>query len=99
MNMKNFEIPVLTENSRYLQTAALKFLAKRLLSLSPRLNDYSISNIDSSLVETSNKLFDALVKPILPYGCEVWGLEQLSKRQIFLKVQLNKLTLNFAKKY
>ena len=99
MNMQNFEIPVLTENSRYLQTAALKFLAKRLLSLSPRLNDYSISNIDSSLVETSNKLFDALVKPILPYGCEVWGPEQLSKRQIFLKVQLNKLTLNFANKY
>ena len=25
MDMKNFEIPVLTENSRYLQTAALKF--------------------------------------------------------------------------
>ena len=97
--MKNFEIPVLTENSRYLQTAALKFLAKRLLSLSPRLNDYSISNIDSSLVETSNKLFDALVKPILPYGCGIWGPEQLSKRQIFIKVQLKKLTLNFANKY
>ena len=48
MNMKNFEILVLTENSRYLQTAALKFLAKRLLLLSPRLNDYSISNIDTS---------------------------------------------------
>ena len=47
MNMKNFEISVLTENSRYFQIAALKFLAKRLLSLSPRLNDYSISNIDS----------------------------------------------------
>ena len=99
MNMKNFEIPVLTENSRYLQTAALKFLAKRLLSLSPRLNDYSISNIDYSLVGTSNKLFDALVKPILPYGCEIWGPEQLSKRQIFIKVQLKKLTLNFANKY
>ena len=86
MNMKNFEILVLTENSRYLQTAALKFLAKRLLSLSPRLNDYSISNIDSSLVETSNKLFDALVKPILPYGCEIWGPELLSKRHIFIKI-------------
>ena len=48
MNMKSFEIPVLTENSRYLQTAALKFLAKRLLSLSPRLNDCSICNIDTS---------------------------------------------------
>ena len=48
MNMKSFEIPVLTENSRYLQTAALKFLAKRLLSLSPRLNDYSICNTDTS---------------------------------------------------
>jgi len=29
MNMKNFEIPVLTENSRYLKTAALKFLGKK----------------------------------------------------------------------
>ena len=45
MNMKNFEIPVLTENSRYLQTAALKFLAKRLLLLSPRLNNYSTRSL------------------------------------------------------
>ena len=99
MNMKNFEIPVLTENSWYLQTAALKFFAKKLLSLSPRLNDYSICNIDSSLVETSNQLFDALVKAILPYGCEIRGPELLSKRHILIKVQLNKLTLNFANKY
>ena len=31
-----------------------------------------LSNIDSSAVETRNKLFDALVKPVPLYGCEIW---------------------------
>ena len=77
------KIPVLTENSRYLQTAALKFLAKSLPSCSPRLNDYWISNIDTSLVETSNKLFDALVKPIIPYGCEKYGDQNYCQKDTF----------------
>ena len=77
------KIPVLTENSRYLQTAALKFLAKSLPSCSPRLNDYWISNIDTPLVETSNKLFDALVKPIIPYGCEKYGDQNYCQKDTF----------------
>ena len=31
-----------------------------------------LSKIDSSAVETTNKLFDALVKPVPLYGCEIW---------------------------
>ena len=31
-----------------------------------------LSKIDSSAVETRNKLFDALVKPVPLYGCEIW---------------------------
>ena len=37
-----------------------------------------LSNIDSSAVETRNKLFDALVKPVRLYDCEIWGPELLS---------------------
>ena len=37
-----------------------------------------LSNIDYSVVETRNELFDALVKPVLLYGCEIWGPELLS---------------------
>ena len=29
-----------------------------------------LSNIDPSAIETRNELFDALVKPVLLYGCE-----------------------------
>ena len=34
-------------------------------------------NIDSSVVKTRNDLFDALVKLVLLYGCEIWGPELL----------------------
>ena len=37
-----------------------------------------LSNIDSSAVETRYKLFNALFKPVLIYGCEIWGPELLS---------------------
>ena len=37
-----------------------------------------LSNIDSSAVGIRNKLFDALVKPVLLNGCEIWGPELLS---------------------
>ena len=55
-----------------------KFLAKRLPKLSSQLSD-------PSAVEVRNKLFDALVKPVLLYGCEIRGPELLSYKTHFDK--------------
>ena len=57
-----------------------------------------LSNIDSSAVETRNKLFDALVKPVLLYVCEIWGPELLSFKTHFDKsiIEQVKQTLNVS---
>ena len=51
-----------------------------------------LSKIDSSALETRNKLFDALVKPVVLYGCEIWGPELLS-----YKTHCNKSTIEQVK--
>ena len=56
-----------------------------------------LSNIDSSAVETRNKLFDALVKPVLLYGCEVWGPELLSYKTHFVKSTIEQVHIKFCK--
>ena len=48
-----------------------------------------LSNSDSSAVETRSKLSDALVKPVLLYGCEIWGPELLSYKTYFDKSIIN----------
>ena len=58
-----------------------------------------LSNIDSSAVETRKELFDALFKPELLYGCEIWRPELLFIRHILIKVQLSKFTLNSVNKH
>ena len=57
-----------------------------------------LSNIDSSAVETRNKLFDALVKPVLIYVCKKWGPELLSFKTHFDKsiIEQVKQTLNVS---
>ena len=56
-----------------------------------------LSNIDSSAVETRNKLFDALVKPVLLYGCEIWGPELLSYKTHFDKSTIEQVHIKFCK--
>ena len=55
-----------------------------------------LAKIDSLAVETRNKLFDALVKPVLHYGCEIWGPELLSYKTNFDKstIEQVKQTIN-----
>ena len=55
-----------------------------------------LAKIDSLAVETRNKLFDALVKPVLHYGCEIWGPELLSYKTHFDKstIEQVKQTIN-----
>ena len=42
-------------------------------------------------VETQLHLFDALIKPILLYGCEVWGFENVEQNEIFHRNFLRKI--------
>ena len=57
-----------------------------------------LAKIDSLAVETRNKLFDALVKPVLHYGCQIWGPELLSYKTHFDKstIEQVKQTLNVS---
>ena len=48
------------------------------------------SNSDTTSITIQNKLFDALVKPILLYGCEIWGPELISDKTHFDKALFNK---------
>ena len=56
-----------------------------------------LSKIDSSAVETRNKLFDALVKPVLLYGCEIWGPELLSYKTHFEESTIEQVHIKFSK--
>ena len=51
-----------------------------------------LSNSDSSAVETRSKLSDTLVKPVLLYGCEIWGPEVLSYKTHFDKSTIEQVT-------
>ena len=56
-----------------------------------------LSNIDSSTVEIRNKLFDALVKPTLLYGCEIRESELLTYKTHFDKSTIEQVHIKFCK--
>ena len=55
------------------------------------------SNSDTTTITIKNKLFDALVKPILLYGCEIWGPELLSDKTHFDKSTIEQVHIKFCK--
>ncbi len=55
--------------------ALLKSATKAYYMLSNTLYSNNISNVQTYL-----KLFDALVRPILLYNCEIWGVDLLEKK-------------------
>ena len=78
-------LPRLSERRR-----RLKF---RLLATVKRL----FSNSVTTTITIKNKLFDALVKPILLYGCEIWGPELLSYKTHFDKSTIEQVHNKFCK--
>ena len=43
-----------------------------------------MSKIDRE-IDTKLHLFDVMIKPILLYGCEVWGYQNSEQIEIFLR--------------
>ena len=56
-----------------------------------------LSISDASAISIKNKLFDALVKPILLHGCEIWGPEILSYKTHFDKSTIEQVHIKFCK--
>ena len=57
----------------------------------------SFYNLDSATVAIKNKLFNALVKPVLLYACEIWGPELLSYKTHFDKSTIEQVHIKFCK--
>ena len=84
----------MTSSGRY--TYARDILSKKaykVLATVKRL----FSNSDTTTITIMNKLFDALVKPILLYGCEIWGPELLSYETHFDKSTIEQVHIKFCK--
>ena len=84
----------MTSSGRY--TYARDILSKKaykVLATVKRL----FSNSDTTTITIKNKLFDALVKPILLYGCEIWGPELLSYKTHFDKSTIEQVHIKFCK--
>jgi len=67
--------------------------AAKVLSIIKR----SFSNIDSATIAIKNKLFNAIVKPVLLYACEIWGPELLSYKAHFDKSIIEQVHIKFCK--
>ena len=86
----------MTSSGRY--TYARDILSKKaykVLATMKRL----FSNSDTTIITIMNKLFDALVKPMLYgwYGCEIWGPELLSYKTHFDKSTIEQVQIKFCK--
>ena len=72
----------MTPACRY--TYAREILSKKAIKVLSLINR-SFSNTDAATIAIKNKLFNALVKPVLLYACEIWGPELLSYKTSFDK--------------
>ena len=84
----------MTSSGRY--TYARDIFSKKAYKVLSRIKR-SFSNSDTTTIKIINKLFDALVKPILLYGCEIWGPELLSYKTHFDKSTVELVHINFYK--
>ena len=57
----------------------------------------SLSNSDATTVTIKNKLYNTLVKPVILYGCEIWGHELLSYNTHFDKSTVEQVHIKFCK--
>ena len=84
----------MTSSARY--TYAREILSKKATKIVFTIKRF-LANIDPSAVKVRNKLFDALVKSVLLYGCEIRGLELLSYKTHFDKSRTEQVHVKFCK--
>ena len=84
----------MTSSGRY--TYAREILSKKAYKVLATIKRF-LSNSDTSAISIKNKLFDALIKPILLYGCEIWGPEILSYKTHFDKSTIEQVHIKFCK--
>ena len=85
----------MTSSGRY--TYARDILSKKAYKVLSTIKR-SFSNSDTTTITIKNKLFDALVKSILLYGCEIWGPELLSSYKThFDKSAVEQVHIKFCK--
>ena len=84
----------MTSSGRY--TYAREILSKKAYKVLATLKRF-LSNTGTTAISIENKLFDALVKPILLYGCEIWGPEILSYKTHFDKSTIEQVHIKFCK--
>ena len=84
----------MTSSGRY--ACARKILSKKATEIVFTIKRL-LSNIDSSAVETRNKLFDALVKPVLLYGCELLSYKTHFDKSTIEQVQKVQLSKRFRR--
>ena len=61
-----------------MSTEAFVSRAKAPLAKRSGKGDGDENDTDTTTIAIKNKLFNALVKPVLLYACEIWGPELLS---------------------
>ena len=84
----------MTSSCRY--TYARQILSKKAPKVLSIINR-SFSNTDAATIAIKNKLFNALVKPLLLYSCEIWGPELLSYKTPFDKSAIEQVHIKFCK--
>ena len=77
-------------------TYAREILSKKAIKVLSIINR-SFSNTDAATIAIKNKLFNALVKLVLLYACEIWGPELLSYKTPFDKSTIEQVHIKFCK--
>ena len=84
----------MTSSGRY--SHAREILSKKAIKVLSIINR-SFSKTDTATIAIKNKLFNALVKPVLLYACEIWRPELLSYKAPFDKTTIEQVHIKFYK--
>ena len=85
----------MTSSGRYTYMYAREILSKKAIKVLSIINR-SFSNTDAATIAIKNKLFNALVKPVLLYACEIWGPELLSYKTPFDQSTIEQVHITFV---
>ena len=84
----------MTSSGHY--TYPREILSKKAYEVQTAIKSF-LSYSDTTAISVKNNLFDAFVKPILLYGCEIWGPEILSYKPHFAKSRIAQVHIKFCK--